>query len=326
MADAVRKFTKPTIVVSKCLEFDACRYNGQRIPDEFVSKLHEYVEFIPVCPEVEIGLGTPRETIRVVLHGEERHLIQPASGRDVTEEMSGFTDQYLSSLPDVDGFILKSRSPSCGIKDVKVYSAGDMPAILHKGSGFFGGAVSDRFIGAAFEDEGRWKNFKIREHFLTKLYTMSTFREIKAQKSMKVLIDFQSDNKYLFMSYNQKELKALGNIVANREKKSIDEVLSAYEDHLARMFARAPRYTSNINVMMHIMGYFSDQLSSGERQHFLELLEKYRDGKLPLSSPLSVLKSWVIRFEHPYLLRQTFFEPYPEELVEITDSGKGRDF
>ncbi|WCN39775.1 YbgA family protein [Aneurinibacillus uraniidurans] len=322
----MRDFARPTIVVSKCLEFDACRYNGQMIPDEFVSKLQEHVDFIPVCPEIAIELGTPRETIRVVLSGEDRRLIQPTSGRDVTDEMGQFADQFLASLSDVDGFILKNRSPSCGIKDVKVYSAGERPAVLHKSSGLFGGAITDRFPRAAIEDEGRLKNFKIREHFLTKLYTLSTFRAIKTQKSMKVLVNFQSDNKYLFMAYNQKELKVLGNIVANRDKKSIEEVLDAYEEHLGLLFARAPRFTSNINVMMHIMGYFSDYLSSGERGHFLELLEKYRDGKLPLSSPLSVLKSWVIRFEHPYLLRQTFFEPYPEEFVEITDSGKGRDF
>ncbi|MBN6187823.1 DUF1722 domain-containing protein [Aneurinibacillus sp. BA2021] len=320
----MRPFVKPTIVVSKCLEFEACRYNGQKVPDGFISKLMPHVNFIPVCPEVEIGLGTPRETIRIVQDGERNRLIQPKSGLDVTEEMQDFARNFAASLENVDGFILKNRSPSCGIKDVKVYSASDTPAVLHKGSGLFAAEVLKRYEYAAAEDEGRLKNFRIREHFLTKLYAGSAFREVKAQQSLKALVQFQSDNKYLFMAYNQKELKVLGGIVANHERKPVGEVLAQYESHLAKLFARVPRYTSHINVMMHIMGYFSDQLSKRERDHFLALLEKYRDGKLPLSSPLSVLRSWVVRFDQEYLLRQTYFEPYPDDLVEITDSGKGR--
>ncbi|MFT9848787.1 YbgA family protein [Aneurinibacillus sp. REN35] len=320
----MRDFVKPKIVVSKCLEFEACRYNGQKIPDSFISKLIPHVDFIPVCPEVEIGLGTPRETIRIIRDKEEMRLIQPKSGLDVTEKMQAFSQAFISALTDIDGFIMKNRSPSCGVKDVKVYSASANPVVLHKDSGLFGGEVLKQYSHVAIEDEGRLKNFRIREHFLTKLYTVSTFRKAKAQQSIKELIKFHSDNKYLFMAYNQKELKVLGNIVANHERKPIGTVFEQYEEHLAKLFARVPRYASHINVMMHIMGYFSDQLSKREKDHFLILLERYRDGKLPLSSPLSVLRSWVIRFDHDYLLRQTYFEPYPDELVEITDSGKGR--
>lgn len=198
----MRSFSKPSVIVSKCLEFDACRYNGQLISDGFVRNLQKFVRFIPVCPEVEIGLGIPREPIRIVLKGESLRLQQPATGLDLTKEMTDFAHTYLDALRDVDGFILKSRSPSCGPKDVKVYTEGSIPA--GKNSGLFAQEVLARFSNLAIEDEGRLRNFAIREHFLTKLFTLASFRRVKKQGTMKSLVLFQSENKLLLMSYNQK--------------------------------------------------------------------------------------------------------------------------
>ncbi len=320
----MREFVKPKLIVSKCLGFAHCRYNGLIISDEFVSELQPHVDFNPVCPEVEIGLGVPREPIRVISVDEKLRLVQPATGRDVTDEMLGFTDSFLSSVEEVDGFILKSRSPSCGIKDVKVFRGMEKSAPVSRDAGFFGRAVSGRFPHLAIEDEGRLTNFRIREHFLAKLFTFSSFREIKASNSMKELVRFHSENKLLLMAYNQKELRILGRITANHEKKPFAEVIEGYGQHLFNAFSCAPRYTSNINVLMHAMGYFSKGLSHSEKSFFLDSLERYRSGKVPLSSNTSILRSWVIRFENEYLMQQTFFEPYPEGLIEITDSGKGR--
>ncbi len=143
---------------------------------------------------------------------------------------------------------------------------------------------------------------------------------------MKELVRFQTENKYLLMAYNQKELRILGRIVANHEKKPPEQVLGEYEGHLWNAFARSPKETSHINVLMHAMGHFSERLSSGEKSFFLNTLEEYRDERVPLSVPLNLLKSWAIRFQDDYLMHQSFIEPYPEGLVEITDSGKGRDF
>jgi uncharacterized protein YbbK (DUF523 family) len=135
----MRNFPKPKIVASKCLEFEACRFNGQVISDAFVRSLRDTVEFITVCPEVEIGLGTPREPIRIIEIQGRKSLKQPATGRDVTAEMQNFSRQFLDSLPEVDGFILKSRSPSCGPKDVRVYSESGLPA--KNSTGFFAQAA-----------------------------------------------------------------------------------------------------------------------------------------------------------------------------------------
>ncbi|WP_342046017.1 YbgA family protein [Bacillus sp. OTU530] len=324
----MRTFSKPIVVVSKCLEFDACRYNGDVISDPIVKSLMPYVRFIPICPEVEIDLGTPRETIRIVEEKQSgmQRLVQPSTGEDVTDRMQQFAERFLGSLPDVDGFLLKNRSPSCGTRDVKIYAGSNKSPSNGKGSGLFGGKVIERFGHLAVEEEGRLKNFTLREHFFTKLFTITEFKVLKSQPTMKRLVQFHADQKYLFMAYNQTKLKEMGRIVANHEKRPVAEVFAAYEQALYALLKRAARYTSNINVCQHIFGYFKDSLKKEEKEHFLSLLQKYQEKKIPLSSVLTLLRSWAIRFEEQYLLRQTYFEPYPEALVEITDSGKGRDY
>ncbi len=321
----MRDFIKPRVVVSKCLGFAHCRYNGLTIEDDFVKKLDSFVEFQPVCPEVEIGLGVPRNPIRLVSIRGSLHLMQPATQKDVTKEMERFADSFLDSLPPCDGFVLKNRSPSCGIKDVKIYPGLAKVASIGRGAGFFGGAVLKQFFHLAVEDEGRLNNDRIREHFLTKLFTLSGFRKIKASKSLKDLIRFHSENKLLLMAYNQKELRELGRIVASPDKKKIDEVYEGYERHLSAALSKASSYPSNINVLMHAMGYFKKDLSAKEKAFFLDALQRYRVGRIPLSVTISLMRSWVIRFDESYLMQQTYFEPYPEELVETVDRTKERD-
>jgi uncharacterized protein YbbK (DUF523 family) len=172
----MRTFARPRVVISKCLEFAPCRYNGVMISDEFVRQLKGRVDFLPVCPEMEIGLGCPRDPIRVVSAGGELRLIQPTTGRDVTSEMRAFAAAFLGGAGTVEGFLLKSRSPSCGIKDVKVHGGpdGNMPQGV--GSGFFGGAVLERFPDVAVEDEIGLQDPSLREHFLSRLFTIAKLR------------------------------------------------------------------------------------------------------------------------------------------------------
>jgi uncharacterized protein YbgA (DUF1722 family) len=251
--------------------------------------------------------------------------MQPATKADVTDRMTGFCKTFLPTVSEVDGFILKSRSPSCGIKEVKIYANIEKSAALDKGSGFFGTAVMERFSHLPIEDEGRLRNFVIREHFLKRLFTLASFRAMKKSLKMKDLVKYQADDKFLLMAYNQKEFRIMGRIVANQEHKPVKEVYEEYESHLHKALAKTPRHTSNINVLMHAMGHFSEKLNKQEKKFFLDLMEKYRHGKVPLSSDLEVLMSWCIRFGEQYLIDQTFFRPYPEEFMDIADSGKGRD-
>jgi uncharacterized protein YbgA (DUF1722 family)/uncharacterized protein YbbK (DUF523 family) len=319
------RFPKPRVVVSRCIEFASCRYNGAMIPSEVVRSLKPHVDFVPICPEVEVGLGVPRDPIRIVADGAALRLVQPTTGRDLTTDMRSFAESFLGSLSDIDGFILKYRSPSCGLKEVKFYPGADAKTVVGKGAGFFGGAILERFPRLAIEDEGRLNNFRIREHFLTQIFAFASLREAGAAGSMRNLVEFQARNKLLLMAYNQKEMRHLGKIVANHEKRPVLQVFSEYEEHLRAALASPPRYTSCINVLMHALGYFSEGLSSREKAYFLASLDDYREARIPLSVPVGIIKSYIVRFDQGYLAPQSFFAPYPERLVEITDSGKGRD-
>ena len=324
----LKHFPKPTIVVSKCITLEPVRWNGQIVASEFIEKLKPYVSLVPVCPEVEIGLGVPRDPVRIVLVNGEHRLLQPSTGRDFTERMDDFADSFLNSLGEVDGFMLKSGSPSCGFKNVKIYPKMEKSASVARGPGFFGRAVSERFPKLAIEDERRLLNPSIKEHFLTKLFALASFRTVKKSHSIRELVRYQSDNKYLLMAYNQKELRALGRVVANQQGRPIDEIAQVYETHLFSAFKRSPTVGSSMNVMMKIMGYFSHQLSGEEKAFLLSSLEKYKDGRLPLSTCISVLKAWIIRFQQEYLSNQTFLEPYPEELTTLDTAayGKQKDY
>jgi len=301
---------------------EACRYNGLIVRAPFVLQLMPLVDPIPVCPEVEIGLGVPRDPIRLVtLEGSQR-LMQPTTGRDLTHAMGSFSDGYLGALGDVDGFILKSRSPSCGIKDTKIYSGNGGTQPSERGSGMFGGAVLERFPRAAVEDEGRLTNFRIRHHFLTKLFALASFRVVRDSGSMALLVQFHAENKFVLMANHQTELRALGRIVANPTKRAFGEVIADYEEHFAHALARPARPKSNINVLMHALGYVSDGLGAKEKQHFLGLLDEYRAGRSTLAAPLAILQSWITRFDESYLAQQRYLEPYPSELMDLRDSGR----
>jgi len=314
----LREFIKPRVVISKCIEFENVRWDGQMISSDFVKKLKPHVDFVPVCPEVEIGLGVPRYPIRIVLLNGELRLVQPATNLDLTEKMRSFAYSFLDSLQEVDGFILKSRSPTSAIRDAKIYPRIEKKvAPISKGPGFFAATVLERFPQLAIEDEGRLRNPRIKEYFLTKLFTLASFRKVKKSNSLRNLVRFHSENKMLFKTYNQKETRNLGRIVANQQKKEFEEIAEDYEKHLFEALKRAPRCGSNINVMTNAFGYFSDKLSKKEKNFFLDFLQKYMDGKLPLSVNTGILKSWIIRFKEEYLMNQTFFEPYPEELKDI---------
>lgn len=311
------EFEKPRIVISKCIEFDHCRYNAQMISSDFVKKLKPHVDFLPVCAEVEIGLGVPRDPIRIIIDKGVKRLIQPNTDKDVSDLMNNFSNSFLNSLKEVDGFILKSQSPSCGLRDVKIYPASKNAAPVYRESGFFGEQVIKKFKYYAIEDENRLRNPIIHEHFLRKIFTFSRFRKIKKLNSFKDLITFHTENKFLLISYNQKELKELGNILANQNQKSKNEVFLEYENHLFQAFQKNSRCNSNINVLQHMMGYVSSEISSEEKKFYLDLLDKFRNGQIPLSAPVNLLRSWAIRYNQKYLLSQTYFQPYPDELLDV---------
>ena len=320
-------FVKPTVVISKCLGFAHCYYSGQMFNIAFLDKLGDHVNYFPVCPEMEIGLGVPRQTIRIVKDKETDNLklIQPRTEKDLTKKMDDFSVNFLEQFDNVDGFIFKDRSPSCGPVNIKVYSGIEGQVIHQNGTGFFAEKAAVIHPKTAVESEGRLNNLRLREHFLTKLFTITQFKELKTNKRMNELINYHANNKYLLMAYDQEILREMGRIVANHEKRTIDEVFNLYEDKLHEIMDKPPHFKSIINVLQHIYGYFKKQLSPGEKQFFLNIVEKYRENKVPLSVPTNLLKAWIIEYNIDYLKDQSFINPFPEELIDLTDSGKNND-
>ncbi|MHC1682181.1 MAG: YbgA family protein [Clostridiaceae bacterium] len=313
---------KPIVVVSKCLGFSSCRYNNSMIANKFVSRIKDHVNILTVCPEVEIGLGTPRTPIRLILSGDQIEVYQPTTNQYFTEDMNNFSQNYLNSLLTVDGFLLKGRSPSCGKYDVKVFYNTEKSSHSTRGSGLFAQAIVNKFPYTPFEDEGRITNARIRENFLTKLFTLFNFRKIIETCDISELIKFHSKNTYLLMSYNLRELKILEKILESYNKTNLEETITEYKNHLYLALNKMPRHTTNINTLMHILGYFSQYLSSKEKDFVLKTFDDHKKGKIPLSVPLYILKSYSIQFENQYLLNQTIWCPYPEDLVDISDSAK----
>jgi uncharacterized protein YbgA (DUF1722 family)/uncharacterized protein YbbK (DUF523 family) len=296
------------------------RYNGQKIRAPFVRSLAPHVELRPICPEVAIGLGVPRDPIRIVQVGEQKRLVQPSTGRDLTDSMERFADDFLGSLLEVDGFILKGRSPSCGIKDTKIHSGPDGPPV-GKEAGFFGRAVLERFPHAAVEDEGRLTNLRLRHHFLTVLFVRAAFRGVRASPSAAALVRFHASNKFLLLAHHQAASRVLGRIVASQAERPIQQTLAAYEEELTRALSRPVRPAAMVNALMHALGFFKKVLTSGEKAHFLETIEAYREERLTLGAPLTLLRSWTERTGEEWLAEQTLFAPYPEELMDLTDWG-----
>ncbi|MEI7542816.1 MAG: DUF523 and DUF1722 domain-containing protein [bacterium] len=314
----MKNFPKPIVYISKCITFAAVRYNSDMISSGFVEALKPFITPITHCPEVEIGLPIPRQTLRIVADDREMkqlRLIQPATGIDLTEKMTKWVKQTLDDMPEVDGFILKSKSPSSGAYDVKIYPAkGDKPAALTgKGSGFFGGEVLRRFSETIIEDEGRLNDDKLIDNFLKRIFTSASFRQVKSMRDLSL---FQANNKLLFMSYNQKYMRIMGNIAANTLKKPFNEIKKEYEKNMFLLFSKIYKVSNMINTFQHAFGYFSEKLSTKEKKYFLEVLEKYRAGDMPVSVVVGLLKSYIIRFDEKYLEAQTIFEPYPESIIQ----------
>jgi uncharacterized protein YbgA (DUF1722 family)/uncharacterized protein YbbK (DUF523 family) len=323
-------FAKPKVVVSKCLEFDYCRWNGNIIKSPIVNIMKSYIDFHPVCAEFEIGLGVPRHPVRIEIKNNELLMIQPKTETDLTADMKQFSDNFLNNLGEVDGFILKSDSPSCGVYNVKhfIRSEKNQAYVKERGSGLFTKIILERFPYFAIETEGTLRNFRIREHFLTKLYTFALFREIKKTKSIKKLIEFHTKNKYLFMAYNQVEMRNMGRLIATQKEYPVEQLLNKYGNSMEIILTYPPKFTSNINVLMHMLGYFSKHLSTEEKAFFLDELEKYRAGWIPLFMCTNLIKLWIQKYNEEYLKIQSFLNPFPQELMnfDLKDTWRGRDY
>ncbi len=233
MSDPPTNAVTPKVVVSRCLGFAAVRYDGQLLESRFVEALRDHVEFVRVCPEVEIGMGVPRDPIRIEVAGGERRLVQPSTGTDFTSEMRAFADDFLGKLDAVDGFILKSKSPSCGIVDTKFFAEGGGGGPLGRDAGLFAEAVLGRFPWAAVQDDERLTKYLPRHRFLTHLWAVARLRRVEATGEMSELAAYHAAYENLLTATGE-EPRRLGRLVANPGGRSFEELVADYRRELGR--------------------------------------------------------------------------------------------
>ncbi len=315
------KQVRPRVVVSRCLGFDNCRYDGVMIESGIVRALESHVAFVPVCPEVEIGLGVPRNPILIVVSEGQRRLVQPAGAGDLTDPMRSFASEFLHTQPGIDGFILKSRSPSCGIVDAKHFPSAEAVEPVCVGAGFFGGAVVKKFPGLPAEDEERLLDGAAREHFLTRLFTAARFRRVGERLSVDGIVRFHAENEYILKAYDRKNLDLLGTIAANGQRKPADVVYGLYRDHLARALERLPGRASIVDVLAGIEEECMGSLKTGKKQRFAESIGRYGAGLVTLHTVLVEARTVIAESGRKDLGEQTFLRPFPDELFE-TAAGR----
>ncbi|NIM47034.1 MAG: DUF523 domain-containing protein [Candidatus Aenigmarchaeota archaeon] len=287
---------RPILLISACLEFEKVRYNGQSIPSKIIRDLKPFVEFIKVCPEYEIGLGVPREPIRIVKVGNEYRLIQHKTNRDVTDDINSFSQKFINGLKDVDGFIFKSKSPTMGITGIKVYSGMKGSPVIDKCGGFFASRIAEIYKGYPIEEDDRLRNKKIREHFLTKLFLFARYRNaVKLNR----LEEFQEKNKLIFEFYNSKLSKKL-----DISKKDYFEII--------KQIMSKPPSSEEIYI------FFRKLI--GEKE---QILEKYKKNRISFETLKEVSK---ILINDKRLLEKTFFNIYPEGLVADVEEDRNKDY
>lgn len=305
---------RPVLVQSQCLNLEPVRWNGVVINNRFAAALARHVELRPVCPEVGIGLGTPRPTVRLVRSAEGDRLIQPDTGRDLTVAMAEFAATFLDRLGTIDGFLFKSQSPSCGIGNVKLYASAAPGPTVGKTIGAFAAAAIRRFPELPIEDEGRMQDTALRRHFLTRLFTRHRFRTLAGGRPRRAdLTRFHAEHKWLLLGYNQTRMREMGRLLAGTDSDA--SMAAAYGRMLAEALRRRPSLRGQLNVLHHGLGYVRKTLKPAERRHFLRLAEAYGEGRTDIAPARELLRAWLLRIEHPWALSQRWFDPFPEELM-----------
>ncbi len=304
------------IGISSCLLGAKVRFDGGHKRDDFlVTTLGKWVQWVPVCPEVEVGMGTPRESIRLVREGGEVRLVAPKSGRDWTAEMRAYAERRLGELEarDLDGFVLKKDSPSCGMERVKVYGGG-MPS--RTGRGLFAEALLTRWPYLPVEEEGRLNDPRLRENFVERVFA---YRRVKAlfagRWTVGQLVAFHTAHKLQLMAHSPATYRALGQLVANAKGLPRQQVRDTYLREFMTGLRTIATPRRHANVLQHILGYFRRVLDEDARAELLTLIEDYRRGLLPLVVPITLIRHHVRRHRIGYLEGQVYLEPHPKELM-----------
>ncbi|MBM4302448.1 MAG: DUF523 and DUF1722 domain-containing protein [Deltaproteobacteria bacterium] len=308
--------TKIRLGISSCLLGEKVRYDGGQKLDHFITEtLGKFVEFVPVCPEVECGLGIPREAMHLSSSPEGPRLVTIRTQMDHTERMRAWAQKRVVELEQEDlcGFIFKSDSPSSGMERVKIYSAKGMAD--KTGVGLFAQEFMQHFPLLPVEEEGRLHDPGLRENFLESLFTMKRWRETRALGTKRGhLVDFHTRHKLLIMSHSPKHYGVLGKLVAQMKEIPLPEMYERYQTLLMEALRLKTTIKKNANVLLHVMGYFKKNLSPAEKEELLRIVNNYQKGYIPLIVPVTLLNHYMWKYDQTYLKSQYYLDPHPLEL------------
>ena len=303
--------------ISSCLLGQEVRFDGGHKHDRYLTDvLGAWVEWVGVCPEVEIGLGTPRPIIRLERAGDEVRLMQPSSGEDLTDRMASWAEARVRELQsaDLDGYVLKRASPSCGMERVKVWGPGRMPS--KSGIGVFARVLTERWPLLPVEEEGRLNDAVLRENFIERVFCRNRWRTtVRRGLTRARLVAFHTAHKLLLRAHNEAGYRRCGRIVADAGRGRDEELFAAYEDEFQRTLATRSTAARHTNVLYHVLGYLKRALGSSAKQEIVTVIEDYRRGLIPLIVPITLLRHHVLVHDVGYMRGQLYLEPHPKELM-----------
>ena len=302
--------------VSACLLGEKVRYDGGHKHDCYITDtLGKFLTFVPVCPEVECGMPIPREAMRLEDDPAAPRLMTRQSRIDKTEQMLSFCRAKVAELANAAlcGFIFKKNSPSSGLFRVKVYNRNNP---VKTGRGLFADAVVKHFPLLPVEEEGRLHDMGLRENFIVRVFAYRRWRNfLRGSKSPGELVTFHTAHKLLIMAHNPLIYRQMGGLTANAGAMPAEELLKNYEGLLMRALSHHATIRKNVDVLMHIMGYFKKELSGDEKTELREVIGQYHNGMTPLCAPLTLLRHYVRKFDQQYLKQQVYLNPHPLELM-----------
>ena len=302
--------------ISTCLLGENVRYDGGHKLDRFLTDtLGQYVEYVPVCPEVECGLPIPREAMHLEGNPDSPRLVTTHTKQDMTDRMFQWARKRVIDLEkeDLCGFIFKSDSPSSGMERVKVYNEKGMP--VKRGVGMFARIFMEHFLLLPVEDEGRLHDPNLRENFIERIFALKRWREILSKKESRgTLVEFHTRHKLLILSHSPKYYQMMGKLVAKAKEIPIKELYQQYQAILMEALQLKTSPKKNANVLQHMMGYFREQLSADEKRELLEVIDLYRKEIIPLIVPITLINHYVRKYDQPYLKEQVYLHPHPSEL------------
>ena len=307
---------KIPIGVSACLLGKSVRYDGGHALDRYITgTLGQYMDFFPVCPEVEAGFGIPREPLRLVGDPDSPRLMTVKTKRDLTHPMLTWARSRVREIEreNLCGFIFKSRSPSSGMERVKVYNEKGVP--IKRGVGLFARAFMEHFPLTPVEEEGRLHDPHLRENFIERIFALKRWRKgLTKRKAPGLLVAFHTRHKLLILSHSTHHYREMGNLVAQNKGKKISALYSQYEALLMEALGLKATVKKHTNVLQHMMGYFKKQLNGDEKQELLEVITRFHDGLIPLIVPVTLINHYVRKYKQPYLKDQVYLSPHPLEL------------